>query len=953
MRSTQAVLLAAAAISSATVYGRNKLQLGDLDWWEVRDRHVALCFPEGSEAVAESTLAIANSEIEELAAEFGFLPDDPFQIVLYPTPGTFRQTDIISSEIDEAVGGFTEFFKGRVVVPYTGSWTEYRHVLTHEVNHAYVFDMLYDRSLQSIILTTSPLWTMEGLAEYTSLGWDEASEAEFRDMLFGGQIVSIPELSRRGDYLVYREGQAIYHFMVERYGRERFRDFVHHLASRGGLTEAVEEAFDMSVSQFDARFGEWARETYWVQVAERQNPSDIGRALETGDSRLVQVMTVISPSGDRIAGVENHHGGLSVVVRSAVDGSLVERCVNTGGFDDTGISPTYRVCAFSPGGDTLAVAVHRVGGDRILLCTGGEVEELPFEMGLVRDPVWSPDGGALAFAGLGPLSNDVFVWEAGGGMPRSLGATSGGERDLAWTPDGILAARENAGEGTWEILLLDPLDGESTVLLRDTVEIRYPAQTPSGLTYVRYEGGMSDIHLVDTTGADHRLTSLYMTMDSPSWADSGRVLSFTSGGFDGQTSVYISYGILEGWRDDSAPLPAPPPQSRAEAFSARVPPEAVSEPAIPEPGRMLRISPYSPVISTDYVSALADYDSYSGLSGSTTFLFSDVLAHHQLVLDGNFNGPVNDADAGLFYSYLPMRTDLGAYIYRQVTGYLFRFPDDHLELVRDVDIGGGLAVSYPFTPAARAEAGADYRHIIREGTWNSDADYSADILSLGGGLVYDTALWDWVGPRVGSRLSLRGEYAPGWGALAQYSTVAVDLREYIWVSRQVSLALRAAGATSWGDQAQRFFVGGAVPQRVLRGETEELGDLLGFYTNYGDMLRGHGYTRWTGRRYFAGSAEMRIPFIRGLALDAPLPLTITNVRGVLFVDAGSAFDDASAFVGADTEGGYRLRDLGLGIGFGFRANLGILLLREDTAWATDIRGIAQKPVHYFTLGASF
>ena len=82
-------------------------------------------------------------------------------------------------------------------------------------------------------------------------------------------------------------------------------------------------------------------------------------------------------------------------------------------------------------------------------------------------------------------------------------------------------------------------------------------------------------------------------------------------------------------------------------------------------------------------------------------------------------------------------------------------------------------------------------------------------------------------------------------------------------------------------------------------------------------------------------------------------MTIYNGRGSIFIDAGTAFDDLSSWRGATTSSGYRLEDLKMGIGIGFRVNLGLFLLMTDTAWRTDIGGISRKPVHYFTLGAEF
>jgi outer membrane translocation and assembly module TamA len=68
---------------------------------------------------------------------------------------------------------------------------------------------------------------------------------------------------------------------------------------------------------------------------------------------------------------------------------------------------------------------------------------------------------------------------------------------------------------------------------------------------------------------------------------------------------------------------------------------------------------------------------------------------------------------------------------------------------------------------------------------------------------------------------------------------------------------------------------------------------------------------------------------------------------------GSAWEDTKAFKGGTTEGGPHLKDLKTGFGFGMRANLGIFVLRFDTAWKTDFDMVSPKPKTYFSLGAEF
>jgi len=366
------------------------------------------------------------------------------------------------------------------------------------------------------------------------------------------------------------------------------------------------------------------------------------------------------------------------------------------------------------------------------------------------------------------------------------------------------------------------------------------------------------------------------------------------------------------------------------------------------------ISPYSPTLTVDYASATASYDSYLGLAGYTQIVLSDVLAHHRIVIDADLDGgSLSDADVAAYYSYLPRKMDFGIGLYRQSFRYLFRFSDGHLEEVRDNDLGGFGMASLPLSPSFRLEGALGYRMLTRKGIWNSDADYSEEVLTLNAGAVLDNALWGSVGPRVGSRLALNLEVAPSVSGSASYGLLAADLRNYLWVSGAVTLATRLAGAGSWGDDAPLFFLGGAMAHRLVWGEVDSLDELLGFYSNYGDLLRGWDYAAMAGRKYGLLSVELRVPFVRQLVLDAPLPLTLADGRGAFFVDLGSAFDDFTDFRGASTDGGYHLEDLRMGIGLGYRINLGILLLRHDIAWRTTIRGISEKPVGYVTLGAEF
>ncbi len=940
-------LLLLCVSAHATEYGRNKITGIDQDWWVIHSPHFDVYYEEGSETVAESTAVIAEREIRLLSGTFDYLPSQPIPVIVYRSPARFRQTTLISSELGVGVGGFTEFYKGRIAVPFEGVWSTYRHVLAHELNHAYVYDMMYRRELTDILRSRTPLWVMEGLAEYTSLGWDTASEIEFRDLVIRNGIVTIPQLNRRQDYLVYRQGQAIYHFMIERYGEERFQDFVRQMRNREGINGAMRAAFDMTVEQFSERFIEWARETYWGDVATGDSPSDLGTPIMKGSGsgagRLNMAGPIISPDGSSVAGAEYHHARFSGVVRSAVDGEELLRVVDGTGIQERSVSPMYRTMCFSPGSDSVAVAFQKQVTDGIMIASlQGEMTELPFQFELIRDPVWNPSGGQIAFSALQNATLDVWMWDIHAGELARLTENNQGEFDLWWGESGIWCVSEDPSLGIRSILLLGT-DGSADTVHTCLEDISTPVETPEGLVFISSEQGQPDFYLLKTdTTAAVKLTDLYMTPGYPSWADSSGVALFQSSDWSG-SGLYISHDLTSRRAEgpDSLHLCAAGRDYYGEEDSVYF-----------ETGHW-RIAPYQPAFSLDQVSANAGFDSYAGLTGSSYFIFSDVLALHKMGILADFSGQVNDMDVAVMYSNLGHRVQTGGSVYRFASRYVFEDNAGNRDYVRDINLGSGLGAYYPFTKAVRAGLSASYRRVSREGLWSNDLLFRENIFSLGANLVYDNALWGAVGPRVGSRMSIDFDYAPGLWDNSQYFTGMFDLREYTWVSSEVTLATRLAGGMSFGEDPQRFFLGGALPHRRSTGDVEGVGDLYQFYTSYADMLRGWDYVSLNGTRYGVASVELRYPVLNYLSLAAPIPITLTRGRGVIFTDLGFVSDDLSTFKGARGSGGYRLEDIKMSIGTGFRLNIGYFVLKTDIAWRTDLAGISQKPEYYFTLSTEF
>ena len=170
-------------------------------------KYVTLYFYSEESEIAAGALAMAESTAVMLSDTLEHTLSKKIPLVLFSTHRDFQQSNIIPFLLPEEVGGLTEFVKGRVLVPYTGSFYRFKWVLTHELAHAFMLDKL-DAAMKKGKRAMSfypPLWLSEGLAEYLSAPPDPAAETILRDAVLSEQAVGIDDMWRiENSVLVYR-----------------------------------------------------------------------------------------------------------------------------------------------------------------------------------------------------------------------------------------------------------------------------------------------------------------------------------------------------------------------------------------------------------------------------------------------------------------------------------------------------------------------------------------------------------------------------------------------------------------------------------------------------------------------------------------------------------------------------------------------------------------------------
>ncbi len=438
----------------AQYFGRNKVQYQSFHFKVLATDHFDLYYYEDERPMAEEAGRMAERWYERLSKAFNHELHGRQPLILYASHPHFEQTNAIPGELDESTGGVTESYKRRIVLPLGASLAEVDHVIGHELTHAFQYDLQRrGESGMSNPGTQMPLWFVEGMAEYLSIGPHDANTAMWmRDAARNDKLPTIAKLDQ-SRFFPYRYGEALWAFVASRYGEERVGEIFKAATGRG---TTVDRAFEAVLGfSADSLSREWQRATKaWATgrdtsaVAGETTPPPpsgaVGRLLlgPTGERGRLNVSPSLSPDGSKVAFL-SERGAFSIelFVADAATGKIERRLTKAA------VDPHLQSLQFinsagewSPDGSRIAVATVRGGEPAIEVMearSGSVLESIRFpELGEVYHPTWSPDAKQIAFSGLIRGASDLFVVDLATRHHRRLTDDLYSDLQPAWSPDG-------------------------------------------------------------------------------------------------------------------------------------------------------------------------------------------------------------------------------------------------------------------------------------------------------------------------------------------------------------------------------------------------------------------------------------------------------------------------------------------------------------------------------------
>ncbi len=913
------------ATSEAQYFGRNKVQYEQFDFRIFETQHFRLYFYPEEELPARDMARMSERWNTRLSGIFNRQLTKRKPILIYANHPDFQQTNVIMQQLSEGTGGVTESLRDRLIMPLTGVYEDNDHVLGHELVHVFQYDLASDPKMGGQAgMSNLPLWVVEGVAEYLSLGRADAHTAMWmRDAVLENKLPTLKQLTNDQRFFPYRYGEALWAYVGGKWGDRVVAD-TYKAAARYGFEQGIRRTLGISSDSLSKEWHAATRAAYSAGIASRTAPGQSGVPMlpvrRAGES---SISPVISPDGKYFAFFAARDlFGYDLYLADATTGRSVKKLANvstSGEFD--ALSFISSAGAWSPDGKKFAFIVYADGNQEIAIL---DVDSRDVDrriavagVGAIQHPAWSPDGNRIAFSGTVGGVSDLFVYDLNTRAASRLTNDRFADIQPSWSPDGrsLVFATDRGGNTNFDRLTFDALrlaliDVASSEIRPLTGFARGKHINPqfsgdgSDIYFVSDQSGVSDIYrLTVSTGAINQVTNVATGVSGITDLAPAFSVSTTTGRIVFSVFEKQGFGIYGLAAEQARGAPVAPAQAGAlgllppgDALATSVVAAYLADAAtgLPTDGNF-KVSPYKSSLALAAIGqpTIGIGTSASGtmVGGGTSLFFTDILGNNNIGVGIQANGSLKDIGGQVQYQNVGRRLGWGGSLAR--VPYVSAFAQ--VSQV-PVDLGGGQSVNgqlieqfiqrtyvnqasaisqYPFSTTRRAELNLSFTRL----TFNTEVeqlvvagnqiiDRNKFDTTSADGVSYAQAAAAFVGDNsfFGFTAPITGsryrfEVAPTFGAL-QFQTALADVRRYHFV-RPFTLAIRGMHFGRYGKDAESRSVSPifAGDPSVVRGYSAETFGPEECTLDPSNPTACPEFDRLIGSRLISGGLELRIPLL--------------------------------------------------------------------------------------------
>jgi len=894
-------------------------------------------------------------------------------IIFYSNHADFQQTTAVSSRINVGTGGVTEGMKRRVVMPIAFTKEQTDHVLGHELVHAFQYHMLSsDEEINLMAINNVPLWMIEGMAEYLSLGSVNSHTCLWmRDALINDNFPTLEDMTRSYRYSPYRYGHAFWAFIAHQFG-EQYLSRLFKATAHDGYEQAIDDVLMMSADSLSILWRK-ALEDHLLNSAQDSSFSIIGqRLISKKNSGRYNLNPSISPNGKYIVYLsERDLYDIDLFMADANDGQVISRLYTATSHDEIdALNYLETAGSWSPNSQYFAFIAFKQGKS---VCVIFDVQKKQVTQEIIIPdydeiswPAWSPNGEMIAFSALNEGISDLVVYNIDKETTNNITNNKYSCIQPSWSNDGcclyyvtdqpiyhftsvkngLNIARVSAtGE---EVKLYSTFDGANNLNPITT-------KNSNEILFLSNWDGRRNLYQLNTDDEQiHQITNyptgiIGMTEYSPALTMTGDTLCYTML-WNGEYAIYktkrsyiqrnkivVKERLVDAAVSRIMPFSPIPSQVETNLYFKRRPyaleADSFFTDEIHNKFKLDFIGNASAGVMTGRFG--------TGMAGSVEAMFSDMLGRNMLYTALSINGEIYDfggqiayinqkkrVKVGIGLSHIPYRT--GTYQYQtdsladgsteRSLNYLFRRTfEDKLSVftfipinkTKRIEIGASYAIyNYRLEQIKNIKSYSQIYSGEKE-TLPSPDGFGTGILDAA--FVIDNAKMGLASPVEGKRVRIQVEH---YLHKMQMQTLLIDFRRYFFV-KPYSFALRfyhygRYGKDSDSERMSELFLGSPWFVRAY-----EMGDFYGDESVDGNKIS---INQLVGTRLIVTNLEWRIPFT-GPKEIAMFSSNFLFSELALFVDGGVSWNKNSHPVASLTTNSKKQRIPVFSGGLAYRINL--------------------------------
>lgn len=785
----------------------------------------------------------------------------PNPIIIYENHPDFQQTTAISGEISIGTQGVTEALKNRIVLPILETNSQTDHVIGHELVHVFQFRVIFNNdSLSLRNLENLPLWMVEGMAEYMSIGnIDSHTAMIMRDAIYYDDFPSLKDMSRSNKYNPYRYGHAFLSFIANSVGDSVVQPMFLETA-KYGYERAFEKLFGLNEKNISELWKKNWKEHLETYLNDSTKQEVIGKMLISDkNAGEMNISPSYSPDGKYFTFFsEKNLFSIDLYLAESKSGKILRKLSSsTRNQDIDGYNFFESVGTWSPDGSRFAhVAIKK--GKSILVIVNPKKPRKTKEIFIpgiasFNNPNWSPDGTSIVVSGLVNGRNDLFVYNLNDKSVKRLTNDRYSYIHPQWSPDGkylTFATDLKQPSDTSALLnyhfnigimdMTDPNHPVEIIEVFNGAENVNPQFSPDGksLYFLSDRDGFRNLYKYNLSQKKvFQLTNYYtgisgITHLSPAISiarhDSSIVYSYYKKG---------KYQIYKAGLNEFSPVETDP-QSLDFSAATLVPlkPKAnifitesinINNPGDSIPSEAIKIKKYKPRLGLTYIGnsgiGISTSQWGTGMAGGINMMFSDMTGDHQIISTIAVNGEIYDIGAmggyinqknkikwGGYLSHIPYVYTRYAYgvdptsqmlvlqylIYRQFEDNLSAFAYYPFSSSRRLEVGGSISWYYYHLEEILNYYDA-LGYIVNQDRNKLSPPPGFNLQRINIAYVGDNSQFGMASPMTGNRYRLQVEQVFG---KVNMTSVIADYRHYFYV-KPFSFAFRLTHYGRYGKGA--------------------------------------------------------------------------------------------------------------------------------------------------------